>query len=62
MENDGLAKTSRLKISIGETEINFRYIENDLAYSVADYINLKEEKDLHRISAAMSFRQKVDFF
>jgi hypothetical protein len=62
MYNDELIKTDKLKIAIGETVISFQFIENDLAYFIGKLLLLKEDKDVHRISAAMSFKQKVDFF
>lgn len=55
-----LADRERLFAAIGLVVVNFQQVELWLAESLASVLSLKPLEDRHIISAAMSFRQKVD--
>ena len=60
MKSNEIAKTDRLKTSIGDVVIKFQFIENELSEILCALLQMKEKEDQHRICAAMSFKQKVD--
>jgi hypothetical protein len=62
MENDVLSKSNRLRLAIGDVVIAFQFMEHELASIICSMLQLKEAKDVQRISSAMSFKQKVDLF
>lgn len=60
MRTDLATDTNRLSQSIGKIIIDFQFIEYTLSELLANLLGLKEADDIHRIVAAMSYRQKVD--
>lgn len=58
----GIKNTERLKIGIGEVVINFQLLEYELSNILCRRLEMKNDDDSHRISAAMSFKQKVNLY
>lgn len=52
--------TEELFRSIGEVVVQFQQVEHWVADILASLLQLKREADTHRITAAMSYGQKVD--
>lgn len=52
--------TEKLFRGIGEVVVQFQQIEHYVASVLAYLLQLKNETDIHRITAAMSYGQKVD--
>jgi hypothetical protein len=53
-------KTDRLLRAIGSVVVEFQFIESVVAEALARRFGMSDSDDAHRVSAAMSFRQKVE--
>ena len=62
MQHDLVQETDRLYAAIGRVVVSFQFVENTVGQLLASLLKLKEPDDAHRITASMSFRQKVDLF
>lgn len=60
MSTQLLTNTERLYRAIGRVVVEFQFVEYTVAEILASILQMREQEDQHRISAAMSFRQKVD--
>ncbi len=45
---------------IGQVVVRFQFVEYIVAEHLALLLHMQKDKDVHRVSAAMSYRQKVD--
>lgn len=57
--SDLIESTDRLYKAIGQVIVDFQLIEYTLSEILAGLLHFKESEDNHRVSAAMSYRQKV---
>lgn len=55
-----LHDTDRLYGAIGQVVVRFQFVEYIVAEHLAILLRMKDTGDVHRVSAAMSYRQKVD--
>jgi hypothetical protein len=55
-----LSDTDELFRGIGEVVVQFQQIEHWVADVLASLLQLRHEEDTHRVTAAMSYGQKVD--
>jgi len=61
MTNDNLVEqTEALLRAIGHTVVRFQQVEQWLAEELAILLRMREREDQYLVSAAMSFKQKVD--
>lgn len=60
MPNNFIADKKRLFQGIGETVVQFQFLEHEVAEVLASLLQMHHPSDTHRITAAMSFGQKVD--
>jgi len=60
MQTQFLADTDRLYRAIGKVVVEFQFVEYTAAEILSSILQMRDQEDQHRISAAMSFRQKVD--
>lgn len=60
MPSDISLQTEKLHAAIGCVVVQFQFVESIVAECLASLVRMREQEDIHRISAAMSFRQKVD--
>lgn len=58
--NDIIEQTPRLFQAIGHTIVRFQQVEQWLAEELAMLLRMREKEDQYLVSAAMSFKQKVD--
>lgn len=61
-QSDLVAHTDALFRAIGVTVVRFQQIEQWLAEELALLLRMREKEDQYLVSAAMSFKQKVDLF
>ena len=50
----------RLHICIGKIVVKFQLIENVIAEVLASLLKMREPEDIHRVTAAMSYAQKLN--
>jgi len=62
MQYDLVQETDRLYTAIGRVVVSFQFVESLVGELLASLLKLREPDDAHRITASMSFRQKVDLF
>lgn len=62
MQYDLAQETDRLYMAIGKVVVSFQFVENLVGELLAALLRLQEPNDAHRITASMSFRQKVILF
>lgn len=55
-----VSQTPRLFQAIGRSVVRFQQVEQWLAEELAMLLRMREREDQHLVSAAMSFKQKVD--
>lgn len=55
-----ISDTEKLFRGIGEVVVQFQQVEHWVADVLASLLQLKNEADTHRVTAAMSYGQKVD--
>ena len=60
MTSDIVMDTDRLHRCIGEIVVKFQLIENDIAEVLALLLKMRDSTDIHRITAAMSYAQKLN--
>lgn len=55
-----ISDTNRLYRAIGQVVVRFQFVEYIVAEHLAVLLRMRDAEDVHRVSAAMSYRQKVD--
>lgn len=60
MTSDLIQDTERLFRCIGEIVVRFQKIENDIAEVLSSMLKMKDPSDTHRVTAAMSYKQKLN--
>lgn len=61
MKSDLSDRSQDLFSLIGEIIVEFQFIENILNETLVELLKLPDTEDRHRVAAAMSYRQKVDW-
>lgn len=60
MASEIIIDTDRLHICIGKIVVKFQRIENEIAEVLASLLQMCESEDIHRVTAAMSYAQKLN--
>lgn len=60
MVSEIVIDTDRLHICIGRIVVEFQLIENVIAEVLASLLQMREPEDIHRVTAAMSYAQKLN--
>ncbi|HEY0842101.1 hypothetical protein [Methylotenera sp.] len=60
MASEIIIDTDRLHICIGKIVVKFQLIENVIAEILASLLQMRESEDIHRVTAAMSYAQKLN--
>lgn len=60
MASEIIIDADRLHICIGKIVVKFQLIENVIAEVLASLLQMREYEDIHRVTAAMSYAQKLN--
>lgn len=60
MASEIIIDTDRLHICIGKIVVKFQLIENVIAEVLASLLQMRKSEDIHRVTAAMSYVQKLN--
>jgi len=60
MASNIVIDADRLHICIGKIVVEFQRIENVIAEVLASLLKMREPEDIHRVTAAMSYAQKLN--